>query len=81
VVELYQGCQAEKNTNEDGHEHAAPIASFPPNRYALYDMAGNVWEWTTIGTGMITISNSRPLAASPQTRRALPTALIRASLE
>jgi formylglycine-generating enzyme required for sulfatase activity len=47
MANTFQGHFPEKNTREDGHERAAPIASFPPNRYGLYDMAGNVWEWTT----------------------------------
>ncbi|WP_424379810.1 formylglycine-generating enzyme family protein [Muriicola sp.] len=35
------------NTVEDGFEGTAPVKSFPPNDYNLYDMAGNVWEWTS----------------------------------
>lgn len=34
-----------KNTKEDGFVGTAPVKSFPPNGYGLYDMAGNVWNW------------------------------------
>ena len=46
MANTFQGHFPDKNTKEDGHEHAAPVASFSPNGYGLYDMAGNVWEWT-----------------------------------
>jgi len=42
----WQGLFPFKNDNKDGFAGAAPVKSFAANGYGLYDMAGNVWEWT-----------------------------------
>ena len=35
-----------ENTEADGYENKAPVKSYPPNNYGLYEMTGNVWEIT-----------------------------------
>lgn len=47
MANTFHGHFPDHNTGEDGYQGTAPVRSYSPNGYGLYDMSGNVWQWTS----------------------------------
>jgi sulfatase modifying factor 1 len=46
-MNVWQGVFPSLNTLADGYAGTAPVRSYPANGFGLFEMTGNVWEWTT----------------------------------
>jgi len=47
LANIFQGSFPNNDLKEDGFSSTSPVKSFPANNYGLYDIIGNVWEWTS----------------------------------
>ena len=47
MANTWQGNFPHENLKLDGYERTSPVKTYPPNGYGVFDMIGNVWEWTT----------------------------------
>ena len=76
VANTWQGSFPESNTANDGFRSAAPVGCFRASLIGLFDMIGNVWEWTdtSAGDGRFIIKGGSHLCAKNYCRRYRPSA-------
>jgi sulfatase modifying factor 1 len=65
MANTWQGRFPWENLKVDGYEGTSPVDAFPANGYGLYDMIGNVWEWTASSFTPLRAENSKKSCCVP----------------